>query len=137
MIDPAEKRKDSRYSISEYLEDEFRNVNIEIMTDPPVRAFITNISMNGLGFEIPDGKADAGKKIEGDDKFYINIHIGGDIILVNTKKIWGAVVKVKKGTVYQGGVMFTMVSPNDRLILQRFLEHNKKEHDCQLQGDSR
>ena len=126
MTDPAEGRKDRRYSISEYLEDEFRNVYIEIMAEPPVRAVITDISMNGLGFEIPEGETDAVKKIEVADKFFINIHLGGEVILIDTKKTWGSVVKGKDGTVYQGGVIFTMISPNDRLTLLKFLENVRK-----------
>ena len=123
MSNPAEVRKDRRYSISEYLEDEFRNVYVEIMANPPVRAVITDISMNGLGFVIPEDEKEGRKNVEQADKFFINIHLGGEIILLDTIKTWGSAVKVKEGTVYRGGVLFTMVSPNDRLTLHKFLEN--------------
>jgi hypothetical protein len=101
MNDPAEGRKDRRYSISEYLEDEFRDVYIEIMTDPPVRAAITDISMNGLGFIIPESETAGSKKVEQADKLFVNIHLGGDVILLNAKKTWGIVVK-ERSDVHNG-----------------------------------
>ncbi len=126
MNNPAEGRKDRRYSISEFLEDEFRNVYIEIMADRPVRGVLTDISMNGLGFEIPEEEAEARKKIEESDKFFINIHLGSEVILIDAKKTWGSPVKGKKGTVYQGGVTFVMISQKDRLTLLKFLEGIRK-----------
>lgn len=122
MNNSEEIRQDKRYSISEYLKDELRNIYIEIMIDKPVRADITDISMNGLGFEIKKFNEDDRKQIEKTGNFFINIHVAGEKILIDSKKTWGAVVKVKEDNVYRGGLMYKMVSPGDRLILLKFLE---------------
>ncbi|MCU0822278.1 MAG: PilZ domain-containing protein [Spirochaetes bacterium] len=126
MSNPADGRKDRRFSISEFLEYEFKNVYIEIMLDEPVRASLTDISMNGLGFIITDNSNEAGSKIDKTEKLFINIHLGSDVILIDTKKTWGTLVKGKGGNVYQGGAMFTMISPKDRLTLFNFLEKTRK-----------
>lgn len=126
MDNVEESRRDRRYSIADYLEKEFHNVYIEIMMDKPIKASVSDISMNGLGFEISSPDKDDQEKIDEASKFHIKVYLGREAILIEGKKTWGALIESSGSSLYKGGFMFSMVSPEDRLHLLKFLDHVKK-----------
>lgn len=129
MESPEQNRQDRRYSIGDYLQKEYHNLHVEVLLDPPIRAEVSDISMNGLGFEIPGVEADVQERLEGADKFHMKIHVAESTILIEAKKTWGAMLSGKDGNIFKGGVMFAMVSPEDRIVLLNFLDKIRKGSD--------
>ncbi len=119
MKNTNDKRNENRYSISEYLKEEYENVFIEIKFDKPIKAYVTDISMNGIGYEIKSLNFEDQKKLHDTDDFFVNINLIENKLLVEVKKAWSALT----GNVYRGGLLFSVISPEDRLVLLKFLEN--------------
>lgn len=120
-----EKRKSKRYEISEYIKDNyFQEVRVEINTDVLFKPEIIDISMNGLGFAIK--KYDDSINLDEFDKlsnFFINIYFFDKVILTEVKKIWSIIIEEAGNRVLKGGLVFSVMSPEDRLHLAEYFNN--------------
>ncbi len=126
MENIREKRESERYSISEYLKEKYNNIYIEIIIEDAIRANVIDMNMNGVGFEIDSLDKPEMEKIEEKDSFFIKLYIGDEVLFVEVKKMWSAFLGKEQEMVLKGGLMFSVMSPKDRLNLFKFLEGTRK-----------
>lgn len=125
VLENKEKRKSKRYEISEYIKDNyFQEVSVEINTDVLFKPEIIDISMNGLGFAIKE--YDDSVNLDEFDKlsnFFINIYFFDKVILSEVKKIWSIIIEEEGNRVLKGGLVFSVMSPEDRLHLAEYFNN--------------
>ena len=125
VLENKEKRKSKRYEISEYIKDNyFQDVRVEINTNMLFKPEIIDISMNGLGFAIK--KYDDSVNLDEFDKlsnFFINIYFFNKVILSEVKKIWSIIIEEEGNKVLKGGLIFSVMSPEDRLHLAEYFNN--------------
>lgn len=125
VLENKEKRKSKRYEISEYIKDNyFQEVSVEINTDVLFKPEIIDISMNGLGFAIKE--CDDSVNLDEFDKlnnFFINIYFFDKVILSEVKKIWSIIIEEEGNRVLKGGLVFSVMSPEDRLHLAEYFNN--------------
>ena len=125
VLENKEKRKSKRYEISEYIKDNyFQDVRVEINTNMLFKPEIIDISMNGLGFAIK--KYDDSVNFDEFDKlstFFINIYFFNKVILSEVKKIWSIIIEEEGNKVLKGGLIFSVMSPEDRLHLAEYFNN--------------
>ena len=119
-----DKRNEKRYSISEYLDNivSKEDCTLEFDCNGVIIAKSVDISMSGIGFEISDIESAQIEAIQNNDGFYIKIYIAKEVLFADAKKIWSAVVKTDGETVLKGGLTFSVISPEDRIKLSKFIE---------------
>lgn len=95
------------------------SISVEIRGDPPIYAQATNLSMGGMGLTVnqsfPDGA-------ELDLEFHLRTMDDGDTrarLLVQGTVAW---VDAKKEGLYEIGVRFRQLTPEQRQILGRFID---------------
>ncbi len=126
MNDVDDRRKEKRYPLFEH-SIKLNNVFTEIILHKLIRTDIIDISMNGLCFEIKSPNPEEQRKIEEADSFFIKIHLIENVFLVKVKKTWCVFLDHMQETVYKGGLLFNVITPDDRLILENFLDNIEKE----------
>lgn len=116
-----EKRKNIRYEISEYIKENFKDIYIEIKADNVYRAEVSDISMNGLGFFIEDNKDYNFDELNKMTNYFIKIIFSDKEILTEVTKAWGVIVSKGTKKVLQGGLIFSVISSEDRLYLADYI----------------
>ncbi|MBN2403497.1 MAG: PilZ domain-containing protein [Spirochaetes bacterium] len=118
-----EKRKNKRYGISEYIkEDTYNDIGLEIKADKIYKSNIIDISINGLGYLIEvSGDSSDIDNIDKLDNFFISISLKKKVILTEVKKIWSIILEKPGKRVLAGGVIFSVISPEDRLAIANYI----------------
>jgi hypothetical protein len=118
-----EKRKNQRYGISEYIKDDsYQDINIEIKTDKTYHPRIIDISINGLGFVLDEnGDYIDFNEFEKLENYFISINLIKKTILVEVKKIWSIITEKAGKKILTGGLAFSVISPDDRLIIAEYI----------------
>lgn len=119
------KRRETRYSLSDEIRDHYcsrESCYVEIELDAPVRGTIVDISLSGLGFEVEDPAPQAYERLQGDDSYIIRIQLGGEACMAEARKAW---LSPGAGTI-KGGVVFNVMSHEDRTRLSQFIEEMRK-----------
>ncbi|MBN2041849.1 MAG: hypothetical protein JW864_17570 [Spirochaetes bacterium] len=130
MSNINEKRFAERYYISEYIDsDYFSEIVIEINADRAYYPEIVDISINGIGFFLKEtdetGSLDNFNNME---TCFLNMQFQERSILTEGKRIWSIIVEEHGGRILKGGFSFSVMSPDNRLLLAGFLKslRNKK-----------
>ncbi len=119
----TEKRKNKRYGISEYIrEDSYNDIYLEIKTDRIYNPKVIDISINGLGFELEGNGANADfNELEKYKNYFISIKLLENTILVEVIKIWSVIIERNCKKILTGGFIFSVISPEDRLIIAEYI----------------
>ncbi len=109
-------RKNIRYGAGAL---EHFDVHVETASDPVMVGILCDISAGGmcLQFEVSDWKL-----FEGMDDFFIRLVVGDRSVLAGVKKTWESLKETADSVVCSIGVKFNIVSPDDRLKLDRIIE---------------
>jgi hypothetical protein len=119
-----DKRKSERYSISEYIkEDSYKDICLEIRADRIYKPVISDISINGLGYELIENDLIILEEVSNLENFYININFQNKSVLVEVKKIWNTIIKRAGKRTLTGGVFFSVISPGDRLAIAEYINY--------------
>ncbi|MCU0848953.1 MAG: PilZ domain-containing protein [Spirochaetes bacterium] len=119
-----EKRGAARVSIPEsrlMLKDEGVFFDIDEIRGRPV-----DISLKGIGVEIPDLTPQQAERLRGPGELFINLHLGDDAISAGVKKAWFVVREDGGRILFKGGLSIDVISPQDRLKLHGFIEGIRK-----------
>lgn len=119
-----DKRREIRYSIIEYLDNTISKEDciLEIEVNGKIIAKSIDISMSGIGFEIIDVEQEQIETIQNNDNFFIKIYFAKEVVIIDAKKVWSAVMKENDKDVLKGGLSFSVISTEDRLKLLKYIE---------------
>jgi hypothetical protein len=121
-LNKNEKRKNIRYEISEYIKEEFLNdISLEINTDRIYIPRVMDISLNGLGYTLEENDSINLEDFDKFENYFININLVNKVILVEVKKIWSVIIQKEGKRILTGGVAFSVISPDDRLIIAKYI----------------
>lgn len=118
-----EKRKNKRYGISEYIkEDSYSDIFLEIKTGKKFNPHIIDISINGLGFALEENSDYVDfNEFEQLKNYFMSINFTNKTILVEVRKIWSIIIEKSGKKVLSGGVAFSVISPEDRLVIAEYI----------------
>jgi hypothetical protein len=118
-----DNRKGSRYEISEYINDNFcKDIHLEIKNDIAFNPVVIDISMYGIGFSIEEN-VDVFDSLT---DFFININFCDRTVLAEVKKVWSVRTEESGRKLLKGGLVFSVLSPEDRLYLADYLNAMRK-----------
>jgi hypothetical protein len=121
-LNKNEKRKNIRYEISEYIKEEsFNDISLEINTDRIFIPRVTDISINGLGYALDEHDSINLDEFDKLENYFININLINKMILVEVKKIWSIIIQKRGKRILTGGVVFSVISPEDRLTIAKYI----------------
>jgi hypothetical protein len=121
-LNTNEKRKSKRYEISEYIKEDFYNdIHLEINTNKKYNPRVIDISMNGLGYVIEENDSINLNEFDKLKNYFISINIVNKTILVEVKKIWSIIVKKAEKKILNGGLVFSVISPEDRITIAEYI----------------
>jgi hypothetical protein len=121
-LNKNEKRKNIRYEISEYIKEEsFNDISLEIKTDRIYIPRITDISINGLGYAFEENDSINLDDFDKLENYFISINFVNKVILVEVKKIWSVIIQKAGKKILTGGLVFSVISPEDRLTIAKYI----------------
>jgi hypothetical protein len=122
-LELKEKRKNKRYGISEYIkEDSYSDIFLEIKTGKKFNPHIIDISINGLGFALEENSDYVDfNEFEQLKNYFMSINFTNKTILVEVRKIWSIIIEKSGKKVLSGGVAFSVISPEDRLVIAEYI----------------
>ncbi len=114
-----ESRRDTRYSITERLRRSTNISDIECELDLSgiVRCRARDISLKGVGFEMTHFTSSIVSEAKPGTKIITRVYFGGDSIMAGSIMSWCSVVEDGGRLVFRGGLMFDVISSEDRLRL--------------------
>jgi hypothetical protein len=122
-LNTIEKRNNKRYEISEYIkEHSFNDIYLEIKTDKKYNPRVIDISISGLGFSLEEKDNSASfHEFEKLENYFISINLINKTILVEVKKIWSIIIEKAGKRILTGGLVFSVISPEDRLTIAKYI----------------
>ena len=110
------RRRDERYSPQEaiYIETDLEGI--------PCRGTMRDLSLRGMGAEFPGLTGDQYGTLRALDEFFLKIYIGEDFILTGVKAVWRSHIVTEEGFTYRGGMVFTIVAPEDMLRISALVD---------------
>jgi len=92
------------------------------LSEGPLRGRVVDVSLKGLGVELNELAGDQLEELKDLNEYFIKIFYGGDSVLVGVKNIWNSIHKEDGTFLFRGGILITIISPEDNLKLQLFIE---------------
>lgn len=105
------ERKDERFGPGQGLSPEDFSIEFEFLDN--VRGRITDISLNGVGFEIDEISASDMENLAGSEDYFIKIFVENELFLAGVRNRWHVKGKAGSAPLYRGGVQITIMSPED------------------------
>jgi len=88
----------------------------------PLRGRVVDVSLKGLGIELNELAKDQLEEVKDFNDYFVKIFYGGDSVLAGVKNIWNSIQKEDGAFLFRGGILITIISPEDNLKLQSFVE---------------
>ena len=119
-----ELRKLGRYNMSKYVVSKFdiKDVSFYVEEKENFIGKIVDINLDGMGVEIPIENEDFRIFFSDSDEFSIKLQLHNDVIRILVKKEWHNMINNNGNLVIRGGVQFEELTPDDRLILSKFID---------------
>ena len=118
-----EKRREHRISPEDSLQSGYKitDFTVEFKTAPDIAADVVDISLDGAGFRINNVAEDMAGTIIATETLFTVLHINNVAILAESRLVWSSIVREEKHCKIQGGIQFTVMAPEDRIVLHKIL----------------
>jgi hypothetical protein len=101
---------------------EWGEVHVEFDFDNSIRGRPLDISLKGIGIEIPGLDNQQLEMIKNCENYMVKLHFGEEFLLAGLKNAWSRVIYEEGKMIFKGGFTIDVISPQDRLKLSGIIE---------------
>ncbi|PKL37944.1 MAG: hypothetical protein CVV44_12305 [Spirochaetae bacterium HGW-Spirochaetae-1] len=103
---------------------------VELDIPETVRAAVIDISLKGIGIEIRDLDRTKADYLRNVSELFLKIHAGNTFFIAGVRNVWNNVTAQGKGFTYKGGMIISIISPQDNIQLASIINMMRNEGSC-------
>ena len=93
-----------------------------LQNNEAVKGRITDINLNGIGFEVNNLESEVLVEFKKSEGFFIKLYYGSEFLVAGVSPMWGNQETDENKKVYKGGFRIDVISPEEKLKLFDVIE---------------